>query len=149
MNKFFRRIPSPILGILGAFALIFVMAMAQQVDAKPLLKAKAGQVEFLQDFDANTWFIKFGPIVQDMDESFDDIKVVWSGLYQGRPIVLIAGQQGSMCEQTYRLYWFRPDGSVALAKDFGTCFAKKVTVAVNSGMINITFDGKTKRVPLM
>lgn len=149
MIKFLRRLPSWLIGTLGAFAIIFVMAIAQQADAKPVLKAKAGSMEFYQDLEKATWFLKFGPIFQDIEETFDNVEVVWSGSYNGKPIVLISGSGSFMCPRDFRIYRIYEDGSVgAIGGLKAGCTATRVSVAINSGAIHLTFDGRTTRIPL-
>ena len=149
MIKFLRRLPSWLIGTLGAFAIIFVMAIAQQADAKPVLKAKAGSMESYQDLEKATWFLKFGPIFQDIEETFDNMEVVWSGSYNGKPIVLIAGTGSFMCPRDFRIYRIYDDGPVgAIGGIKAACDPKRVSVAINSGAIHLTFDGRTTRIPL-
>lgn len=126
----------------------FLIVSAPSSFAKPVLKDHAGEVQFYQDWDRNTWYMLYHGNVTDMEESYDAIKVIWQGKYQGSPLVLIAGQEGRMCEMSFRLFWYLPSGEVKQAKDFGTCYAKNVTVEISDGYVVITFDGKSKRVPL-
>lgn len=130
------------------FALGLLVASAPKVEAKPILQKTVDTVQFYHDVDANTWYMKYQDYVTDMEESYDDIKVVWHGMYHNSPLILIAGQEGSMCEMSFRLYWFLPDGEVRQAKDFGTCYSKDVKVLIDKGFVVIQFDNFTKRVPL-
>lgn len=132
--------------IIGTLALL--MLTAPGAEAKPVLAKTVDTVQFYRDVDANTWYMKYKDDVTDMEETFDDIKVVWHGTYQNQPIILIAGQQGSACQMNFQLYWFKKDGEVKQAKDFGTCYAPNTTVKIDGQFVIINFGDFIKRVPL-
>lgn len=134
---------------LAAVAVVFAMGCVNGAEAKPVLKAEANGVQFYQDYDRNAWEVKYMGKTMDLDETFDEIKVIWKGRYKGQPVILVAGQEGRMCEMAFRLYAFDAEGWVKQTNTFGTmCYAQKVSVAISGGKVHITFDGKTQHVPL-
>lgn len=139
---------------LAACLIVITMGYVNGAEARPVLKAQANGMQFYQDYDANTWTMRYNGLDVDLDETFDDIKVIWKGYYKNRPIVLIAGQQGQMCEMAFRLYWYNePDTKrwpVVPHSDYkvGPCYAKKISVSVTKDVAHITYDGKTRHVPL-
>ena len=136
-----------IIAIVATLA-VLILGGISDAHAKPVLQKTVDSVQFYHDEQANTWYMKYKDYVTDMEESFDDIKVVWHGTYRNQPIILIAGQQGSMCEQDFQLYWFKKDGEVKQAKGFGTCYAPNTTVKIEGQFVIINFGDFIKRVPL-
>lgn len=136
-----------ILAIVGAIA-VLVLGGIGDADAKPVLRKTVDTVQFYQDTDARTWYMKYRDYVTDMEENFDDIKVAWHGTYSNQPLILISGNQGFECKTDYQLYWFLANGDVRQAKDFGTCNARVESVTIENGYVVIQFDTFRKRVPL-
>jgi hypothetical protein len=130
-------------------ALMFVfMGVLQQSHAAPVLKYTVNGVQFYQDFDANTWYTKYHGKMFDLKETFDDISIKWKGQYKGDQLILIAGQEGRMCEMNFNLYRFKPSGEVRKYTNIPGCYAEKLSVAISGNTLVITLDGKSNRVPL-
>lgn len=148
MKKIFAYISSEWKYWLAALVIAVGMGHSAAVEAKQIYRYQAGQFSFLQDYDYNAWYVKHGRAILLIDEPFDDIKVIWHGSHKGTDLVLVAGQQGRMCEMNMRLYWTPPNGDIFEDKDFKTCYARNVSATIVGDTLIIKMDGVVKRVPL-
>lgn len=136
-----------VIAIVATLALLVLSAPG--AEAKPILQKTVDTVQFYQDTEQQTWFMKYHDDITDMEENFASIKVIWHGTYRNTPLVLIAGDQGDMCKMNFQLYWFLSSGEVRQAKGFGICNAQNVKVEIDGKFVIINFDGMIKRVPLL
>lgn len=131
-----------------ALLLTIGMGVMANTEARPVMKYNANGMEFHQDIEKNTWYARYENNVTNLGESFDDIRIIWKSKYAGTPVVLIAGQQGPMCEMTLRLYWYRTPIDLAVSKAFNTCFAQKFDVSIKGNIVTVKYDDKVQTIEL-
>lgn len=148
MKKVFEYISSEWKYWLAAIVIVVGMSQPSLGEAKQVYRYQAGQFSFIQDEDYNAWYVKYGKTIMLLDQPFDDVKVIWHGKHKNTDIVLMAGQQGRMCEMNMRLYWSTPNGNIREDKDFKTCYARHVSAKIVGDVLVIKMDGVVKRVPL-
>lgn len=148
MKKVFEYINSEWKYWLAAIVIVVGMSQPSLGEAKQVYRYQAGQFSFIQDEDYNAWYVKYGKTIMLLDQPFDDVKVIWHGKHNDTDIVLMAGQQGRMCEMNMRLYWSTPNGNIREDKDFKTCYARHVSAKIVGDVLVIKMDGVVKRVPL-
>ena len=125
-----------------ALVLTLGVGALKAADARPVLKAKADSVEFFQDFERNTWYARYDTLVIDLGSRWDSIRVLWKGKYEGRPVILVAGHSGPMCEMDMTFYWYKSPVELKKFSKFDTCFARKVRVSQVGNKVTVNLDDK-------
>lgn len=133
---------------LASVFVVIGLSIQPHAEAEPTHKYTAGQFEIFDNWDANTWYIKFGKVIKDLKQPYDDIKVVWSGEYKGSSLVLLSGQQGRMCEMNFRFFFTDAEGGINEDSDFNTCYAEHVSVSIVKDELVVKMDGKVKTIRL-
>lgn len=127
----------------AALLLVFAWCFTNTAVAANTLKATAGSIGFYYDDDAYTWYAVYGKKIVPLEDSFDNLKVVWHGTVNNYPLVLVKGQQGHQCEMVFRMYWFRGDAKPEVIKNFKMCWAQHIEVIPGYPVTRVIMDGQT------
>lgn len=127
---------------IGALIAILMWCFTNAAMADALLKAEAYDVGFYQDASTGKWLIANDTHIAEIKDNFDSVKVLWKGRIKDKPIVLIAGQKGTICPMSFRMYWIKNNGDFTEYRDFNTCYAKNVDVQLDKYVLKVTLDHK-------
>lgn len=132
---------------IATFVGVFAYCMLSAAVAAPI-KYTAGGVTFIQDKSQNTWYARYGNRVSDLDLSFKDMKVMWQGRADNRPLFLIAGQGSPVCEMNYRLVYVKQNGQVVAYDGINQCKTKSFMVIPGYPFTKVFINDETKRFNL-
>lgn len=133
---------------LAAIFVTVAIGHSAAAEAKPIPQQVAGQFTILYDEDYSMWYLGYRKVHMPIGDTFDAIKIHWTGTYKGSSFILLSGQQGRMCEQAFRLYWTDEHGTIREDRDFGTCYASSISASFVRENLIIKLDGRVHTIPL-